>query len=341
MGASEIKPNLPWTIERFSPEDAIGVTSLFKSVYGEDYPIKKFIDPELLIEENLTNNTISSVAKTSEGYIVGHNAIFHSSPSDNMFESGAGLVHRHYRGGKGIFTGLGLHGITIAREEFQASAVWSEPVCNHPFAQKAVREGGGMETFGIELNLMPAEAYVQEKSASARVSTLMAFLEFNHTPHQIFIPPIYESWLKELYAKLGSPRNASVYSSAPRADLPSDLRLEIFDFAQVARIIVQLAGEDFEAVFNRAQDEALKKSAKVFQVWLRLSDPTTGWVVERLRQQGYFFGGLLPRWFDTDGLLMQKTLDSPNWETIIIVHDWSRRILEIIREDWKSVQLCG
>jgi hypothetical protein len=44
----------------------------------------------------------------------------------------------------------------------------------------------------------------------------------------------------------------------------------------------------------------------VIQVWLKFSSPWNGKVVDILRRKGYFLGGSLPRWFDEDGLLMQK-----------------------------------
>jgi hypothetical protein len=92
----------------FPPEDAEGVSRLFRTVYGDSYPIKTFIEPKLLIEENAAGRTISSVARTPKGDIVGHAALFHSAPYERVCESGAGLVHPSYRGGKGIYTTLGL-----------------------------------------------------------------------------------------------------------------------------------------------------------------------------------------------------------------------------------------
>ena len=86
-----------WVIDRMQPEDALGVTRLFRSVYGDGYPIRTFIDPDALLAENRAGRTISSVARTHRGDIVGHNAIFHSAPSDTIFETGAGVVHKQYR----------------------------------------------------------------------------------------------------------------------------------------------------------------------------------------------------------------------------------------------------
>ena len=335
MNVRDIEPNQTWVVDRFRPEDAEGVTQLFLSVYGDKYPIRKFIDPDLLIKENVTNQTISSVARTPRGDVVGHNAIFHSAPSEKIFESGSGLVHRHYRGGHGIFTDMGVHGIKIADEEFKAAAIWGEFVCNHVFAQKAGRRVG-WETCALEVDLMPASMYSKEKSASGRVSTMMMFGELNPRRHQVFLPTRYEEWLRELYTKL-TPREYASSTGAPGAGVSSDLKPQIFDFAQVVRLIIHRVGDDFDAVFAGNQEDALNRQVVVFQAWLSLADPAANWAVERLRGQGYFFGGLLPRWFDDDGILMQKILEPPNWDGIEIGYEWSGKVLDMVKADWESV----
>jgi hypothetical protein len=54
-----------------------------------------------------------------------------------------------------------------------------------------------------------------------------------------------------------------------------------------------------------------------------------------LRERGYFFGGPLPRWFNGDGLLMQKLLCPPDFEGIVLVSDFAKQFLEFIKEDWR------
>ena len=77
---TEIQAGQDWRVSRFIPEDAPGVVSLFRSVYGDGYPVQTYMDPLLLIEENAANRTISSVAKTASGAVVGHTALFNSAP---------------------------------------------------------------------------------------------------------------------------------------------------------------------------------------------------------------------------------------------------------------------
>ena len=75
-----------WEIDIFRPEDAQGVADLFLAVYGAEYPIKKFIDPELLIEENRTKQTVSVVIRMSDGRVVGHLGLYRSAPWERLYE---------------------------------------------------------------------------------------------------------------------------------------------------------------------------------------------------------------------------------------------------------------
>ena len=62
--------------------------------------------------------------------------------------------------------------------------------------------------------------------------------------------------------------------------------------------------------------------------------------VELLRQSGYFLGGLVLRWFDSDGLLMQKVLEMPPLDSIRLYSERAHRILRFIRNEIKENPAC-
>lgn len=330
----DIEPGQSYVFDLFHPEDAGGVVRLFKTVYGEGYPIRTFIDPELLIEENAAGRTISSVARTPKGNIVGHNAIFCSAPYKKVYESGAGLVHPNYRGGAGIFSGLAMHGEKIGGSQFGVEAIFGEPVCNHVFAQRACASAGYV-TQTVEVDLMPASAYDQEKSALGRVSTLLDFKTLRSKPHTVYMPRVYEESLNYLYGGLDDKRQIHISAAEQPPAIPTDLNVQVFDFAQVARIAVNQSGRDFGTVLGQEEKKLLARNVIVIQVWLNLAWPWINTVVLDLQTRGYFLGGLLPRWFDTDGMLMQKIIGRPNWEGIQLYFDRAKKLLEWVRTDWE------
>jgi hypothetical protein len=124
-------------------------------------------------------------------------------------------------------------------------------------------------------------------------------------------------------------------------DLPSNtstkINAQVFDFAKVARLALHEAGKDFENAFDEKEKSLRAKGVIVIQVWLKLSWPWIGRAVDVLRERGYFLGGVLPRWFDVDGMLMQKIIGQPNWEGIQLYSDRAKKILEIVKADWQCI----
>jgi len=332
-----IEPGQIFEVDLFRPEDAEGVARLFRTVYGEGYPIQKFIQPEILIEENAAGRTISSVARTSKGDIIGHTALFNSAPYNGIYEGGAGLVLPSYRGTAGIFTKLGAHGQNVVAKKFGIELIYGEPVCNHHFAQRATASQGWI-THAIEIDLMPAEAYHKEKSASGRVTTLLAFVTLKSKPHTVYLPVVYEETMRFLYSGLDDSRDIIPSDKNLPALKTTVIKIQIFDFARVARMSVIEAGGDFDTVFIEHEKKVLDKGMAVIQVWLNLSCPWVGRAADILRQHGYFLGGILPRWFDEDGMLMQKIIGEPNWEGIQLYFERAKKILELVKSDWQQVK---
>ncbi|RJQ58071.1 MAG: hypothetical protein C4530_11380 [Desulfobacteraceae bacterium] len=334
MKEYDIEPGQEWEIDLFRPEDGDGVVRLFLSVYGKGYPVNTYIDRGLLIDENAAGRIISSVARTSKGDIVGHDALFCSAPCDRIREAGAGVVHASYRGGKGIFGRLVAHAMETGAKRFGVEAVYGESVCNHVFSQKMTQKLGWI-TQAIEVDLMPASAYEMEGSATGRVSSLFDCITLQSKPHSVFIPSCYEDALRFIYSGLDDSREILVGQGKPAPGSTTRMEVQYFDFAQVGRMAVREPGADFMQTFEAEEKKIAGRGGIVFQVWLNLACPGIGVAVDALRQRGYFLGGVLPRWFDTDGLLMQRIAKTPNWDSIQVQFDRAKRILDLVKEDWK------
>jgi hypothetical protein len=204
----------------------------------------------------------------------------------------------------------------------------------------------GYNEGALEVDLMPAEAYTKEQSARGRVSTLLAFTTVKPKPHVVHLPTVYRSEIEWLYAGLNVEREFVWVDSTRRADGASVGKMDVFDFAQVARLAIHRIGADFDTFISQLEDEAHEKlvlsgsegKVEVFQAWLPLASPFTGAATDVLRAHGYFLGGVLPRWFDEDGLLMQKVTQEPDWASIQLYSERAKSIMEIVKRDWESVR---
>ncbi|MGC8493368.1 MAG: hypothetical protein ACP5SH_16695 [Syntrophobacteraceae bacterium] len=322
-------------VHLFRPQDAPGIGQLFHSVYGDKYPVKHFYDPEGLLRVLESGDNYSIVARKENGSIIGHMGLFRSAPFPGLYEAGAGMVLSELRK-EGLNQALLHYTYETLSPALGIDEAWGEAVCNHVYMQKTVERFKFIET-GLEIDLMPEEAYAREKSSAGRVSSLVAFRCYIPKPHAVYLPTIYEKVLRTIYSRLDDTRTLKASEAKPPAGSASDVSFEIFEFAQVVRVRVTTIGEDFEACFKKLETKLLAGNIKVLQVWVNLACPWVGRAVEILRRKGYFFGALLPRWFGEDGLMMQKIIDPPGWENITLFSDRARELLEIIRNDREDV----
>lgn len=215
--------------------------------------------------------------------------------------------------------------------------LFAENVCNHTLTQRAGIIFKHIET-AIEIDLMPTEAYESDDAVSGRVSTVNMFRTFVHKPHGVYVPEIYEVPVSYIYDGFDDSRTLILSTASPPSDGVTEIATQIFDFAQLARVTIHQVGIDFDTVFDAEEKRIADRHCTVIQVWLKLSLPWIGAVVNILRDRGFFLGGILPRWFGEDGFLMQKVLHRPNLEGIHLYTDRAAQILRFIKDDWERAQ---
>ncbi|MBP7737697.1 MAG: hypothetical protein KA369_17070 [Spirochaetes bacterium] len=336
MAPVEMNEGKRHTVRLFRREDAPQITKLFRAVYGDGYPARFVYDPEKIIEAFEKGESYSIVAVMEDGSLAGQCSLFRSSPYRGLYENGAGLVLPQYRK-MGINEDI-LDFIYKSKDlaaRLGMEELWGEAVCNHVFMQKAVLRHGAVET-ALEVDLMPSEAYEKEKSAGGRVAAINSFICYRPRTMDIHAPRAYEDALAWIYGGLDDSR--MIRPAAGELPGIATVRdVQLLEFARVARINVDECGSDFRKSMEELEEDLKVKNMAVTQVRLKLTKPWIGGAVEILRSMGYFFGGPLPRWFDDDGLLMQKTHGTPDWEAIHLHSDRARRIRDLVFEDWRAV----
>jgi hypothetical protein len=323
------------TADFFRSEDAEGVRRLFTEIYGNEYPAKIVYHPDQLITAFEHREQIPIVVRTADNRIVGYSSLFRVAPDKGVYEKGNGAVLPEFRNA-GIMKMIFCHVKQTLPQIHDLRVLFGEPVCNHIYIQKAALDEMPFIETALEVDFMPAEAYVQEKSASGRVSTLLMFITVVPKPHTVYVPEVYEDCFRYIYDGLDDTRTLSRSGD----DLPllqaTLIDTLIFDFARVARLTVHEAGADLETAFVSAEGRMMNRGVQVIQVLLKLSWPWICRVVGFLKGRGYFFGGVLPQWFGEDGLLIQKVLMRPNWEGIHVFSERAQKILELVKADFQG-----
>ena len=331
-----VDPGQEVVLDRFRPEDAGGVAGCFKRVYGDAYPIRTFYDPDLMIVENQARRLISVVARTSRGHVVGHNGMFSSDPCNhNIYEMGSGVVLPEYRNTAKLFSRMVAMSEKIGRD-LGFEGIYGEPVCNHPYSQRMIKRLGYTSS-ALEVDLMPAEAYDREKSAPGRVSSFWSFKTLVPKPHTVYVPEPYGEFFHLAYQAVDDTREEESSSQPLPQSVSTRIETQVFDFAQVARMAVHEMGSDFHEVLLAEERKAEAQGVICFQVWLNLGVPWVEEAVNVARENGYFLGGLLTRWFRTDGILMQKLTPRPCWEDIQVAFEHDRFIVDAAVKDWERL----
>jgi hypothetical protein len=176
-----------------------------------------------------------------------------------------------------------------------------------------------------------------ESYPGKRVATLFGSMNCRKRPQAIYVPQVYEAQLKYIYEDYPDKRYMKHCEENVPAYAKTSSDMAIFDFANLSRLAFHDIGQDFETELDRLEAQAIEGNSVIIQAWLKLTTPWLDFAVKILRRRGYFLGGVLPRWFNDDGLLLQRILVDPEFETIQLYTQKARHILEMVREDWAAV----
>ena len=167
------------------------------------------------------------------------------------------------------------------------------------------------------------------------MATLDGFRCFYPKPHRIFLPAPYEQELIWIYSRLDDLRDTAPSDGRAPAGLVCRVETHIYDAANAARIMFSEIGGDFARRLVDEEKNAQDRGVLVFQVYVNLGSPWVGEAVAELQRRGYFFGGAFPRWFDSDGFMMQRILCPADFDFIVLIHDDAKQLLQIIQKDWE------
>lgn len=311
-----VRPDLAYVVEPFRPEDGEGVSKLFHTVYGDAYPIDLYYVPDALRAACERGDVLPVVGRLPGGEVVGFAALYRSSPPfAGLMEFGLGMVHPAYRGSFLLFH-LSNAARRIMEEAPGVQAVFGEAVCDTIITQHSSSLFGFRET-ALELGLMPG-------TGTGRVSCLVMFRNLTDRRRPLHCISAIQADVARLASETGLARDI-----LPAGGLGASTRLEVrtFPSAQVMRGNVFSLGSDGAEAMLRAEGEARAEGCRVFQWFLNAGAADAAAGAGVLSGAGYRFGGLAPRWFDDDALLMQK-LDEPlDPEVIHLYSDRAREIL--------------
>ena len=317
-------------------DNAKHVATIFRVLYGEDFPVRDVYQPEVLWREIEAGRLAAALAIDGADRPVGYISFFTPSPNPRLWEAGNLLVDPAYAHTDvaGMLTGFYFN---PQHNELQNSdGIFSQAVCCHYYTQVSGNKAG-MVDCALELDLLDGASFKDGKSnkaGMARVSCVLSIKEFSDpavTPQ--YLPARYEAKLRQLAAPL-RPRTF-LPSTAELPQTGDTLRTEkYYERAKSWKVEVQRIGGDWATFVTELLAEAKRRDIVSLQLVISTACPAIGAATEVLRKQGFFFGGLAPRWFGSDGVVLQQLFDSePDYEETKLYSPEAKDLMAFIRED--------
>lgn len=325
-----VEPDQDFVVELFKKEDALGVSLAYLEIYGESFPIEHVYNPEEVAKRNETKDQYTVVARTSKGDIVGLGGLFRHAPNNDVYEAGQLMVFKSYRNGE-IAKKISFLLLSELPEQLGIKVIFAEAVCNHPVSQQ-LAYGKGLLPTAISIECMPSQAYTSEGDVKRNVSLLLMFVVNKDRHHEVFLPALYSDAIKEIFERLGLSRSEGTGSILSGESVFEDF---LIPDAKFSRITVEKPGVDFTAVINDFEQKA--GTDGLIQIYMNIGHSSAPEAITMLRDRGYMFGGVLPLWFGSDGIIMQRLASEPDWKAIRLRHKESRKLLEYLRADYDSV----
>ncbi|NDY55511.1 GNAT family N-acetyltransferase [Desulfovibrio sulfodismutans] len=324
----EIEPGQDVTIGLFRPEDALGVALAYYEIYGDAFPLEHVYDPGDIIRRNATDDQYTLVARTPGGEVVGLSGLFRSAPNPDLYEAGQLMVLKSYRK-RNIPARFSEEALDNLPRRLRIPVIFGEAVCNH-LPPQSLLYAHGLAFTGFEAECMPSPTTAREGDVPRNLSLILMFKIFENATRETHTPRAYRAFCQGVYAELALPRVESPSEEPTGRTAADQFHLQ---GAGLLRLTVTRLGKDFGEAVSAA--EAKAGDPGVVQIFLNLGDAAASWAVDVLRDRGYFLGGLLPYWFGSDGLLMQKVRLEPDWAAILVCDPKGAAMRDLIREDYE------
>jgi hypothetical protein len=321
-----IEPGRKFVVDDFRPGDGPGVARLYYAVYGEMFPVDHVYDPDELVRLNAGPDLHQVVGRTDTGDIVGLYALFRNPPGRRIMEAGSWIVHPAYRTSS-LAMRLAAKIHTTPPDRLGVDVIFGQTVCDHVTTQKM---GLKYKSFysALEIEAMPPRPEEHAGPDSDRISLLDGFIILRDQPHAVYLPRQYADVMTALYAGRDLDRE---FRGDPGPDGSTEAGIQPMDQAGLVKMTVDRIGPDFPAVLARMERDFPDRH--VSQIVLPLGRPGCTAAVDAARAEGYFLGGLLPLWYDQDGLLLQKLAGEPDYSKIKLYPEEARMLLDLIRSD--------
>ena len=325
-----------FSIRPVSEQSAARVAVVFRAIYGDDFPVAYVYDAGLLLAKLASGRLTAALACDGDDRAVGYISCYKCAPNPRLWEVGNLLVVPEYSASS-LALSLTAHFLQPGNlpREFNDGIV-DEAVCHHYFTQVACAKAG-MADCALALDQLDGASFKQHRPETARVACLLQFLEYSAASTTCHLPRRYADILRRLLEPLHPRRLLAGDAPLPAAGatISSD---DWWEAAGTWRVSVSCIGSDWGEYLDRLLGQARERRAVSLQLVLSADQPCLDEAVEAMRQRGFFLGGLFPRWFGADGIMLQQVFgQAPDFAGIKLYGRIAKELRKFVEADWTSV----
>jgi anti-sigma regulatory factor (Ser/Thr protein kinase)/N-acetylglutamate synthase-like GNAT family acetyltransferase len=305
------RDDVEYSLEAVQPTDAEDIAKLIYRTYGYTYAKEDLYYPERIERAIEQNEKFGVIVRSNSGRAVGYFAVLRSEDSD-IGEVGEAVVDVNHRR-RGLMKRM-LRSLIDQANERGLSGVFGEAVTVHDISQR-VNHHFGMESTALLLGLFPPERF--RGMFDERTQAITIVIDFRplipYDTVTAYLPDPYEDLLRRIYDALevDALQVPPASEATPRDQLPSTTKMDTrirYTYNHVV-FVVETAGRDLGEQVHQALDDLEDEDMSVACVDLRLDDPATPAATDVLREAGFVFAGLMPRFHRSrDYLRLQKPL---------------------------------
>ena len=321
------------TAFRIQPLDASNVAfvpEVFRSVYGDDYVDPSVYQPQELRRKIDQGQLQAVLALDADGRPAGFAALGAETPNPFLWEMKGLVVVPEYKN-----TDVGATLVTVwgnpADWPAGVKGLFGATVCHHYYAQIFCAKAGWIAST-LQLDLFDAAIFRDRPEGLSRVSCVQFFSPLPPASGPSYWPGEYGEFLATISGVRQEPPGVLSTASLP-AGTATRSETKATPSSRSLRVNVFRIGGDWPEVVRDLLAEARLQRMVSIQMFLDTACACIGEAVRILRMHGFFLGGLAPRWFGADGLLMQWVTEDTRYDLLKLYSDPARQLLEFIRAD--------
>lgn len=310
-----------------SEKDIVEAMKCIYSNYGYDYPNVNVYTPYKMKRILREGKQLSYLGVNDHGQVLAHIALIAREEIPKMPELGA-LVCKPFARGNNVAARMVQKACEMGKNE-DINGIIGIPVSFHPISQKLLNRQGFVPT-GLFPNYVTGEASEPYIKCCKRTNAFLCVCLLNpHDSKVIYAPEEHRAFIGDKYEKLGcgctfgekqEPLGENIYR------ISCD-----YDF-KVGLLTVDNISEDFSESIDSIMGEFIKNGMEMTKAYINMSNPSAPYVYDILKENGFFFCGILPGSENGEYLIMANPMGHDiDWNNMIAIENYDK-VLEYVNQ---------